>query len=309
VGSRILFPLTAIVLLGVFAALSLAEMGTDSGGSGVDGKITDDDGGAPLFSAAALRPGERVTNCIEIKYSGTKDAPVALAGRGSGALDQYLDVDVERGSGGSHGDCNGFSGTPIFNGTLAEFLRTGDSDESAIPAWTASESESSRAFRISVALRDVPQAEGQTASVNFEWSAPGEEEPVKPADPVDPETPATPPVAEADPKPKIKPETPVTEPRRDSPTPRASDPEPPAAGGGGAPPAADDKSFLDSVKDVAVGAGKRVAFPSFLALLGFLFILLQNRLDRRDPKLAMAPLNKDDDLLPFGPLPWAKAGS
>jgi hypothetical protein len=84
----------------------------------------------------------------------------------------------------------------------------------------------------------------------------------------------------------------------------------PTGGGGDATGGGDDgKSFLDSVKDVAVGAGKRVAFPSLLALLGFLFILVQNRLDRRDPKLAMAPLNKDDDLLPFGPLPWAKAGS
>ncbi len=227
-----------------------------------------------------------------------------------GALDQYLDVDVERGSGGSHGNCSGFAGTPMFSGTLAEFLRTGDSDESAIPAWTASEAEPSRAFRISVALRDVPQAEGQTASVNFEWSAPGEEEPVKPADPSDPETPATPPVAEADPKPKVESPAEPEAPRRDSPTPSGGGgAHDSIGGGGGAPPAADEKSFLDSVKDVAVGAGKRIAFPSFLALLGFLFILLQNRLDRRDPKLAMAPLNKDDDLLPFGPLPWAKAGS
>jgi hypothetical protein len=308
VGSRILFPLTAIILLGVFAALSIAEMGSDSGNPGVDGKITDDDGGAPLFSAPALRPGERVTNCIEINYSGTKDAPVKLAGRGSGALDQYLDVDVERGNGGSHGNCSGFDGTKIFTGTLAEFLRTGDAEENAIPAWTASEAEPSRTFMISVALRDVPQAEGQTASVDFEWAAPAEEEPVKPPEPADPEEPVTPPVAETEPKPE--PEAPaVTETPRDSRTPRASEGPGAVDGGGGTPPPADDKGFLDSVKDVAVGAGKRVAFPSLLALLGFLFILLQNRLDRRDPKLAMAPVNKDDDLLPFGPLPWAKVGS
>jgi hypothetical protein len=294
----------------VFAALSLAEMGTDPGSSGVDGKITDDDGGAPLFTAAALQPGERVTNCIQIKYSGTKDAPVTLAGNGSGSLDQYLDVDIARGNGGSHGDCTGFSGTPIFSGTLAEFLRTGDSADNAIPAWTANEGEPSRTFRVSVALRDVPQAEGQTASVNFEWSAPGEEPPATPSEPSKPETPAVPPVAATNPEPKAK-TKPVEEPHGDSHTPRTGghgagkgDGGGPAAGGGD-----DSKSVLDKVKDVAVGAGKRVAFPSFLALLGFLFVLLQNRLDRRDPKLAMAPVNKDDDLLSFGPLPWAKVGS
>ena len=302
-GSRILFPLTAIVLIGVFAALSLAEVGTDSG-TGVDGKLTDDDGGAPLFNAPALHPGEKVSSCIEIKYSGTQDAPVKLAGRGSGGLDQYMDVDVERGTGGGYHNCDGFTGTKIFTGTLAEFLRTGDSAESAIPAWTASDAEPTRTFRISVALRDVPQAEGQTASVDFEWSAPGQEVPVTPSNPSDPSNPATPPVAGTHPNTKSPAVTDTSS--GDSHTPHVSGSHDSAPAGSGSAPSGDDgKSFLDSVKDVAIGAGKRVAFPSLLALLGFLFILVQNRLDRRDPKLAMAPLNKDSDLLPFGQLPWA----
>ena len=184
-GSRILFPLTAIVLIGVFAALSLAEVGTDPG-TGVDGKLTDDDGGAPLFNAPALHPGEQVSSCIEIKYSGTEDAPVKLAGRGSGALDQYMDMDVERGTGGGYGNCSGFTGTKIFSGTLAEFLRTGDSAESAIPAWTASQGSrrASSASRSRCGTCRRPRARPLPSS--FEWSAPGEEEPVKPSNPSDP---------------------------------------------------------------------------------------------------------------------------
>jgi hypothetical protein len=310
VGSRVLFPLTAIVLIGIFAALSLAEVGTES--SGVDGRITDDDGGAPMFSVPALRPGERVTNCIEVKYDGTKDAPVTLAGRGSGALDQYLDVEVERGSGGGYNNCAGFAGTRIFVGTLADFLRTGDSADSALPAWTASESEPARTFRISVALREVAAAEGQTAAATFEWAAPGVDET---ADPDDPDSsPVPPPVAGQKPKSKPKPSlTESTDPsqRADSRTPGKDGGNGAAGGGGGytSGGGGEEKSLLDKVTDIAVESGKRLAFPSILALLAFLFLLVQNRLDRRDPKLSEAPLHRDDDLLPFGPLPWARVGA
>ena len=125
-----------------------------------------------------------------------------------------------------------------------------------------------------------------------------------PSNPSDPSNPATPPVAGTAPKTKSPAVTDT--PSGDSHTPHVSGSHDSGPAGSGSGPAADDgKSFLDSVKDIAVGAGKRVAFPTILALLGFLFILLQNRLDRRDPKLAMAPLNKDSDLLPFGQLPWA----
>ena len=310
-GSRILFPLTAIALICVFAALSLAETGTDSGGPTADGALTDDDGGTPLFAAGALRPGEQVTRCIKLNYSGTNEIPVTMYGKGSGGLDQYIDLQIQIGGGGAYGDCSGFAGTTLFQGTLAQFLHTGDSTSSELPAWNASEEASTRTFQVTVGLQDVPAAEGQTASASFEWKAPGQATPPpsqpdepQPDSPAQPEpTPKAPPVA------KIKPPAPVKEAPAPTPHHEASPvhpkaaPKPPPPG---AKPAG--KSFLDHVRDVAVGAGKRVAFPTFLSLLAFLFILVQNRLDDKDPKLAMAPKHRDDDL-EFGPLPWAKAGT
>ena len=271
----------------------------------MDGKLTDDDGGAPLFNAPALHPGEQVSSCIEIKYSGTQDAPVKLAGRVRASWTSTW-TSTSRGTVAAITIATG-SPAPrsSLTGTLAEFLRTGDSAESAIPAWTASDGEPARTFRHLGRAARCPQAEGQTASVDFEWSAPGQEEPVKPSNPSDPSNPATPPVAGTAPKTK-SPTVTGTSPG-DSHTPHVSGSHDsgPAGSGGGPAARRRQESSSDSVKDIAVGAGKRVAFPSLLALLGFLFILLQNRLDRRDPKLAMAPLNKDSDLLPFGQLPWA----
>jgi hypothetical protein len=50
---------------------------------------------------------------------------------------------------------------------------------------------------------------------------------------------------------------------------------------------------------VAVEAAEQVAFPLALALLVGTFLMVQNRIDRRDPKLALAPIHSDHELLTF----------
>jgi hypothetical protein len=57
--------------------------------------------------------------------------------------------------------------------------------------------------------------------------------------------------------------------------------------------------LLTRVAQVAAEVGKRSAFPSGLLVLVVLFLSLQNRIDRRDPKLALAPVHPTPDL-PFG---------
>lgn len=47
------------------------------------------------------------------------------------------------------------------------------------------------------------------------------------------------------------------------------------------------------VRAVAVAVSKKTAVPVGLLLLIGLFLSLQNRLDRRDPKLALAPVYAD----------------
>jgi hypothetical protein len=50
-----------------------------------------------------------------------------------------------------------------------------------------------------------------------------------------------------------------------------------------------------AVKAIVRNADK-TAFPVSLILIVAAFLTLQNRIDRRDPKLALAPLNAEPDL-------------
>ena len=50
-----------------------------------------------------------------------------------------------------------------------------------------------------------------------------------------------------------------------------------------------------SISDVA----QKIAFPLLLALIVGAFVVVQNRVDRKDPKLALAAIDADEDLLGF----------
>lgn len=58
------------------------------------------------------------------------------------------------------------------------------------------------------------------------------------------------------------------------------------------------KKILQQIAQVAAEVGKRSAFPTGLLVLVVIFLSLQNRIDRRDPKLALAPVHPTPDL-PF----------
>ena len=75
--------------------------------------------------------------------------------------------------------------------------------------------------------------------------------------------------------------------------------DPPALGSGlviEAVPA--PRGFLGGLAGPAAEVASRIAFPLALAVLVLLFIAFQNRLDRRDPKLALAATSPD--VLRFG---------
>lgn len=64
-----------------------------------------------------------------------------------------------------------------------------------------------------------------------------------------------------------------------------------------------DEGFVDElihqIGRVAAEAVEQAAFPLILALLVGAFLLVQNRIDRRDPKLALAPIDSDHEQLTF----------
>lgn len=60
-----------------------------------------------------------------------------------------------------------------------------------------------------------------------------------------------------------------------------------------------DGSVVQQIGRVAAEAAEQMAFPVMLLLMVGAFLLGQNRVDRRDPKLALAPVDLDADLLSF----------
>jgi hypothetical protein len=56
------------------------------------------------------------------------------------------------------------------------------------------------------------------------------------------------------------------------------------------------------VAGVAEEVAERTAFPAGLALMMVGFFAVQDRIDRRDPKLALAPVHAEPDIA-FGPPP------
>jgi hypothetical protein len=117
-----------------------------------------------------------------------------------------------------------------------------------------------RAYRFSVRVRDANEAQGLTTAQTFTWVADGE-------------------VPNAEPQPGMT-------------APPSALPTPPGADG--------VRKLLKKIAKVAAEVGKRSAFPSSLLMLVLGFLSVQNRIDRRDPKLALAPVYPTPDL-PFSP--------
>jgi hypothetical protein len=121
--------------------------------------------------------------------------------------------------------------------------------------------DEARAYRFSLSVRDDNRAQGLTARQTFTWSTRGE---------------------------------------LDSAPPRRTDEPDADAGILAEPPGLDGlRKVLQQIAQVAAEVGKRSAFPSGLLVLVMTFLALQNRIDRKDPKLALAPVHATPDL-PFG---------
>ena len=64
-------------------------------------------------------------------------------------------------------------------------------------------------------------------------------------------------------------------------------------------PTTAEPGALDRVAEIVREAAKQLAFPLALTLIVAGFLALQGRLDRRDPKLALAPVDSEQDFLSF----------
>lgn len=139
--------------------------------------LVDDDSGSVLFNVTGMAPLDSASECIVVTYNGdlTVGAPVQLyrsgATTGTG-LDQYLDLVVEVGTGGSFGSCAGFTPTStLFTGaTLQSFASTHTAYASALStAWSPTAAGQNRTFRFTISLQDNNAAQGLDATFGYTW--------------------------------------------------------------------------------------------------------------------------------------------
>ena len=162
-----------LLLAGTRAAfVDTTENATNTYRAG-DAVLSDDDAGSVLFDIANLAPGDARTRCISVDYTGSLTADVRLYGEvGGNGLADFLDVDIEAGTGGSATSCLGFvASSPLFSGTLAEFGIAHTRYANGLGGFTGATDPASRTYRISVALRDDNAAQGRSATAGFTWEA------------------------------------------------------------------------------------------------------------------------------------------
>ncbi len=136
--------------------------------------ISDDDAGVAMFNVPAMAPGQSVDTCIVVTYSGSltpADVKLYTAVGGTG-LANYLDLQVDIGTGGSFGSCSGFtvSSTP-YTGTLAGFAASYTDFATGLGGWSPAATPESRTYRFTLDLQDNNAAQGLDATATFTWEA------------------------------------------------------------------------------------------------------------------------------------------
>ena len=320
-------PFAVVVASLLFTALLMSA--TPASGAGDSGSVAmfDDDGGGGLFTAARpLAPGTPQVACVSVGVlvPKTDDRIELKATQVAGTLIGQLTVTVDIGTGGEMGDCSGFTGSRLWSGRLADLtagINTG------WQPWVVD----TRSFRFTVEVDDDATAIGRAATGRFVWGLTRDTPEPTGTDPTgtDPTRTGptrtgptgTGPTGTASGPTNTQPSsTPDTTSRSGPGVPVRPDGIDPLDGQGvpgdppSIPPSSGEAQGADVVLGVPLGAisatakratavalevVKKPQYPLSALMLAGLFLLLQDMIDRRDPKLAVARMTARDDRLVF----------
>lgn len=191
IGTKVLMSVLCVGALGGLATMGVfgafTSTTTNAGNQITAGTVAlaDNDAGAALYSVSAATPGDSVSKCIKVTYTGSVNADVHIyTGSSIGSLGQYVDLTITPGtqSSPSFPNCTGFvadSGGAIYNGTLANFGSTKNSYANGIvdnpgtsaTKWVANDSV---VYQITATLQgSAPDlAQGLTTGAHtFTWEA------------------------------------------------------------------------------------------------------------------------------------------
>ena len=125
--------LGTVASVGVFSAFSSTTTNPNNNVTAGTVTVSDNDANSALYDVTNRKPGDSVTSCIKVTYTGSLGADVRLYTTSSiGALGQYVDLTVTPGTQASSTfpSCSGFvadAGGPLYAGTLQNFGTTRNS--------------------------------------------------------------------------------------------------------------------------------------------------------------------------------------
>jgi len=142
--------------------------------------LDDNDAGSAMWTVANRIPGDSVTTCIRLTYTGTLGADVNLYSLSAvDTVDQYLDLTVQKGSmpgGTTFPGCTGFSSeSTIYSGTVQNFKASNGSYLSGVGAnpgaQTRWDQNDTLVYRFTVTLQNATGAQGLSSTTGFTWEA------------------------------------------------------------------------------------------------------------------------------------------
>ena len=73
--------------------------------------ISDNDANTAMYNITDAKPNDVVVRCIRVTYTGSLDSTVSLYGSAVGAIGQYVDLAIDKGTMGRHAfpNCTGFT--------------------------------------------------------------------------------------------------------------------------------------------------------------------------------------------------------
>lgn len=183
--------LPALVVLGLLTLMggsvaysALTDTADNTGNSIESGtvKIDDDDADAPMFTLPSLQLGDTAERCINVTYTGSLPAAVRLHGTASGALANYMDLTVTRGTNSTpFSGCAGFSADAtnyigagagvVFSSKIHNYPAAPGSVDpigGTAETWTNGETH---AYRFTISVPNDSAAQGTSASATFAWEA------------------------------------------------------------------------------------------------------------------------------------------
>ena len=143
--------------------------------------LADDDTNTAAFTAANLKPGSTGTKCIAVTSSGSLASTVKLYATNPAStknLAANIDVTISQGTGGTFGDCAGFTklatGADLYAGTLDQLGKSATGFTNGLGDWApAGQADETRVYQVTYTVN--PKApdttQGGTASLGLTFEA------------------------------------------------------------------------------------------------------------------------------------------